>query len=66
VYANRFERRKFEPIDVCPVGKFVKTLLNVPFDDADIFEAITAKKVVHIKRTFNTRRYSFDYGVYLF
>jgi len=28
----------------------------MPFDDMDVFRAITDQEVIHIQRTFNTRR----------
>jgi len=43
--------------------EFIETALNVSLDDVDIFRPITDQEIIHVERTFNTRRDGFNYGV---
>jgi len=50
MYTYGFGWRELETVSVSSIRQFVETLLNVSFNDVDVFRAITDQKIVHAER----------------
>jgi len=50
VYTYGFGWRKFKTVGVSPIKQFIETLLDVSFNDIDVFRAITDQEIVHVER----------------
>jgi len=61
VHADCFRRREFDGVSVGPHRVFIETALNVSLDDVDTFRPIADQEIIHVERTFNTRRDGFNY-----
>jgi len=59
MYTECFERGEFKATALCPIREFVKTSLDVSFNDVNVFHSVADNEVVHIETAldFNNRIY---------